>query len=65
MPPIAELIEEASPKVALQPGDRVRHAKFGEGVIVEMRGVEDVTVLFRGGAGTKRLSLAYAPLEKL
>jgi DNA helicase II / ATP-dependent DNA helicase PcrA len=49
----------------LKPGERVRHAKFGEGVVLEVNGAEDVTVLFPGAAGAKRLSLTYAPLEKI
>ncbi len=47
-------------------GDRVRHGMFGEGVVVEVKAVRDdveVTVAF-AGLGLKRLSLAYAPLEK-
>ncbi|MCL4370671.1 MAG: UvrD-helicase domain-containing protein [Chloroflexi bacterium] len=65
--PAAAKVNEAPspPAAALQPGDRVRHAKFGEGVVVEMNGEEEAVVLFRGSAGTKRLSLAYAPLVKL
>lgn len=48
-----------------RPGDRVRHAHFGDGVVVssELRGGdEEVTVAFEG-RGVKRLSLAYAKLE--
>ncbi|MBI2887002.1 MAG: UvrD-helicase domain-containing protein [Chloroflexi bacterium] len=49
-------------------GDHVRHAQFGEGIVVSCEaGRQDqiVTVAFKGSAGIKRLSLAYAPLEKL
>ncbi len=49
----------------LQSGDTVRHAKFGEGIVLETHSAEEVTVVFKGGAGTKRLSLAYAPLVKV
>jgi len=51
---------------AFRAGDRVRHAKFGEGIVVasEMRrGDEEVTVAFEG-QGVKKLSLAYATLER-
>jgi DNA helicase-2/ATP-dependent DNA helicase PcrA len=51
--------------MTLKPGDRVRHEKFGEGIVMEVNGAEDVTVLFPGAAGAKRLSLAYAPLTKI
>ncbi len=58
-----------APKVSASPfktGDKVRHAKFGEGIVVEVKQVKDdveVTVAF-AGVGVKRLSLAFAPLEK-
>ncbi len=46
-------------------GDRVRHARFGEGVVVTsqvVRGEEEVTVAFVG-QGVKRLIGSYAGLE--
>jgi DNA helicase-2/ATP-dependent DNA helicase PcrA len=49
-------------------GEKVRHAKFGEGIVIEAKqsgSDTEVTVAFQGGVGIKRLSLAYAPLEKL
>ncbi len=49
------------------PGDRVRHAKFGEGIVVKsaMRnGDEEVDVAF-AGVGLKKLSLSFAPLERI
>jgi DNA helicase-2/ATP-dependent DNA helicase PcrA len=58
-----------APKVTTSPfktGDKVRHAKFGEGIVVEVKQVKDdveVTVAF-AGVGVKRLSLAFAPLER-
>jgi DNA helicase-2/ATP-dependent DNA helicase PcrA len=51
---------------AYRPGDRVRHAKFGDGIVVasQMRGGdEEVTVAFEG-QGVRKLSLAYATLER-
>ncbi|MDD5190204.1 MAG: 3'-5' exonuclease, partial [Dehalococcoidales bacterium] len=48
-------------------GERVRHAQFGEGVVVTTRksGADvEVTVAFKG-AGIKRLLLSYAKLEKI
>jgi DNA helicase-2/ATP-dependent DNA helicase PcrA len=59
----------SAPQVSASPfktGDKVRHAKFGEGIVVEVKPVKDdveVTVAF-AGVGVKRLSLAFAPLER-
>ena len=58
-----------APKVTTSPfktGDKVRHAKFGEGIVVEVKPVKEdveVTVAF-AGVGVKRLSLAFARLER-
>ncbi len=51
----------------LRAGDHVRHAQFGEGVVVSSRVVKDdteVTVAF-DGAGVKKLLLSFARLEKV
>ncbi|MFO7279107.1 MAG: DNA helicase PcrA [Thermoanaerobacterales bacterium] len=53
--------------LGLTVGDDVRHATFGEGVILELSGSGDKTealVRFRD-VGEKRLLLSWAPLEKL
>ena len=53
--------------VALEAGDRVTHSKFGLGTVVSTSGTgdkADATIDF-GSAGTKRLLLRYAPVEKL
>jgi DNA helicase-2/ATP-dependent DNA helicase PcrA len=53
--------------IGLRVGDDVEHPSFGEGVIIDIRGVDDkaeATIRFRD-AGTKHLSLAWAPLKKL
>ena len=58
-----------APKVTTSPFktcDKVRHAKFGEGIVVEVKPVKEdveVTVAF-AGVGVKRLSLAFARLER-
>lgn len=55
------------PVVSLDPGDRVNHSKFGLGTVVSISGTgdkADATIDF-GTAGTKRLLLRYAPVEKL
>ena len=57
----------ARPRTEYQPGDRVKHDHFGEGVVVnarEQRGDTEVTVAFEG-QGIKRLMLNFAPLTKV
>jgi DNA helicase-2/ATP-dependent DNA helicase PcrA len=52
----------------LKPGDRVHHAKFGDGMVVNAvatRTDHEVTVAFGRGIGVKRLLVSLAPLEKL
>ncbi len=49
-------------------GDHVRHARFGEGIVVSCNVTptdQEVTVAFKGDAGVKKLLLSYAPLEKV
>ena len=58
----------AAPRVSLGTGDLVRHAAFGEGVVLECTPSSDdheVTVQFSEAVGVKRLLLSFAPLEKL
>jgi DNA helicase-2/ATP-dependent DNA helicase PcrA len=53
---------------AFRAGDRVRHAKFGEGIVVscqESSGDLLVTVAFKGDAGLKRLLASFAALERM
>ncbi|TAK89272.1 ATP-dependent DNA helicase PcrA [Patescibacteria group bacterium] len=61
--PATEVSHMAEDKADLQPGDKVRHAKFGQGIVTAVEG-DEVTAAFEG-LGTKRLSLSFAPLEKL
>lgn len=49
--------------LGLAPGDRIRHSKFGEGIVAAVNG-DEVTATF-AGVGSKRLSLAFAPIEKI
>jgi DNA helicase-2/ATP-dependent DNA helicase PcrA len=47
-------------------GDHVRHAKFGEGIVVDCKATnsdQEVTVSFKGEHGLKKLLLSFAPLE--
>jgi len=51
-----------------KPGDRVRHDKFGEGIILKSemeQNTEFVEIQFQGKHGKKRLSLDFAKLEKI
>lgn len=55
------------PKTRFRSGQRVRHAKFGDGVVVESQlrsGDEEVVVSFRS-AGIKRLAASFANLVML
>lgn len=47
----------------LENGDRVKHSKFGEGMVLEAN-EKTVTVMF-DEAGKKKLAVGMAPLEKL
>ncbi len=56
------------PAAKLKAGDRVSHARFGDGVVVNLvaTGIDhEVTVAFRRGVGVKKLLLSLAPLENL
>ncbi|MEK7096295.1 MAG: UvrD-helicase domain-containing protein [Patescibacteria group bacterium] len=44
-------------------GDGVQHQLFGTGTVLELEG-ETATIYFKG-KGTKKLNIAFAPLEKL
>lgn len=47
----------------LSEGDGVNHQVFGTGTVVELDG-DNATIYFKG-KGTKKLNIAFAPLEKL
>ncbi|MGH7157036.1 MAG: ATP-dependent helicase [Candidatus Saccharimonadales bacterium] len=47
----------------LEEGDGVKHQLFGIGTVVELDG-DNATIYFKG-RGTKRLNIAFAPLEKI
>jgi DNA helicase-2/ATP-dependent DNA helicase PcrA len=68
-PPPADVEGRVAPTKPFHAGDRVRHAKFGEGIVVscqeEKGGDQLVIVAFKGEAGIKRLLLSFAPLEHL
>ena len=48
-------------------GDRVKHPSFGTGIVVGVRAdgnTEIIEVNFAGGAGIKKLDVAFAPLTR-
>jgi DNA helicase-2/ATP-dependent DNA helicase PcrA len=53
--------------MGLRTGDDVRHAKFGDGVIIMIEGEGDKAeaVVRFPDAGEKRLLLAWSPLQRL
>jgi len=56
----------ASPSVQLQPGQRVRHAEYGEGLLEKIGGAgprQVGTVIFDGPAGRRTFILSHATLE--
>jgi len=71
---IADLLAKKSPiqqpaaaLLAINPGDRVRHAKFGDGQVIGIRPTRqdrEVIVAFEE-TGVKKLLLSMAPLEKI
>ncbi len=48
-----------------QPGDKVRHEKFGQGFVISLEEGSIVKVQFMGEAGLKKLDIGFAKLEKL
>ena len=68
-PEAKEILEQATgEKSPYQPGDKVRHEKFGEGLVLSAEGTGDdasVTVYFPEIAQKKKLILSYAPLTKI
>ena len=62
----ASLATEEKTSAPLKAGERVRHSKFGDGIVVScvVSGQDhEVTVAFKGESGIKRLLLGYADLE--
>jgi len=56
-----------SRELKFRAGQRVQHATFGEGIVIESkldRNDEEVTVAFKS-AGIKRLLASFANLQKL
>ena len=49
--------------VELHRGDQVRHSMFGVGTVLDMQ--DDIAVIDFRGKGSKKLNIAFAPIEKL
>jgi DNA helicase-2/ATP-dependent DNA helicase PcrA len=59
-------VEEERELPTFAAGDRVRHASFGEGRVLEVEGEGIRTVVtVQFALGVKRLALGYAPLERV
>lgn len=56
-------VEEVHYVPELNEGDAVKHQLFGMGTVLEIEG-ETAAIYFKG-KGTKKLNIAFAPLEKL
>ncbi len=65
-PPEVRWADEERELPTFAAGDRVRHASFGEGRVLEIEG-EGIraVVTVRFAQGVKRLALGYAPLERV
>ncbi len=59
--------QPAAGLLAINPGDRVRHAKFGDGQVIGMRvtGQDREVIVAFEESGVKKLLLSMAPLEKI
>ena len=67
-PPTRRRVARRPSKAAFSTGDKVRHAVFGEGIVMSLEpsGADfEVTVAFTDGGGVKRLLLSLAKLEKV
>ena len=63
-------VPKRAQSASFKAGEHVRHAKFGEGIVVNAGMTasgadQEVTVSFKGEFGLKKLLLSFAPLEKL
>ena len=61
-------LDDDEEETSFSVGDKVRHAKFGEGVVMSTKPTNadvEVTVAFKDNQGVKRLLLSFARLEKI
>ncbi|MCX5997840.1 MAG: ATP-binding domain-containing protein, partial [Chloroflexi bacterium] len=67
---LAKKAQELQPQrelIPLNPGDRVRHTKFGDGQVIGIKptGQDKEIIIAFEGSGVKKLLLSVAPLEKI
>jgi DNA helicase II / ATP-dependent DNA helicase PcrA len=55
-------LNKTADRADFKDGDRIRHPKFGDGIVVSVK--DDEMVAAFAGVGTKTLSLHFAPIEK-
>jgi DNA helicase-2/ATP-dependent DNA helicase PcrA len=60
---VHEPLPEPHYVIELNQGDLVRHSMFGVGTVVDMQ--DDIAVIDFRGKGSKKLNIAFAPIEKL
>ncbi len=61
-------INSSKKKNDFNPGDKVMHDVFGEGVVVDVKAIPsdfELTIAFKDGLGIKKLLLQLAPIKKL
>jgi DNA helicase-2/ATP-dependent DNA helicase PcrA len=61
----AQLLQPAKELIVLNPGDRVRHTKFGDGQVIGVKptGNDKEIIIAFEASGVKKLLLSMAPLE--
>ena len=58
----------SSSTIDYKEGDRVKHARFGEGTVTEMKptgGDYQVTVAFDSAVGNRKMMASFAKLKKI
>jgi DNA helicase-2/ATP-dependent DNA helicase PcrA len=63
----AQALQPTKELIALTPGDRIRHTKFGDGQVIGIKPTsndKEIIIAFEG-SGVKKLLLSMAPLEKI
>jgi DNA helicase-2/ATP-dependent DNA helicase PcrA len=62
----AQALQPPKELIVLNPGDRVRHTKFGDGQVIGIKpsGNDKEVIIAFEGSGVKKLLLSMAPLEK-
>jgi len=63
----AQALQPPKELMGLNPGDRIRHTKFGDGQVIGIKpsGNDKEIIIAFEGSGVKKLLLSMAPLEKI